>query len=319
MTEQLTGPDPFLRQTPIELHSIYYPLGFPLQLKTNSRRLLRAAERSWGGRPRAFDKPAFELRAIVEPGGEHPRDPVYRGQAHLMSIVSDSGNFAVCDYTRNFAFCRLNSAAADDGAFTAYYFLEAIANFSLAQLYLAPVHGACVARNGRGVLLCGASGAGKTSLAYFCAARGWTYVSDNESWIVRGSDRLLVGNPQSIRFRQSAADLFPELRGMPAAPHANGKMSIVVDPKSLGVRETAWQCEVERVVFLAREPESASSLCAVPGEVALARFMADLPVYEDCVRKEQRKALARIAGLNAVEMRYGSLESGCKQLESLLP
>ncbi len=193
----------------------------------------------------------------------------------------------------NFAFCRLNAAAADDLAFTGYYFLEAIANFSLAQLYLAPVHAACVARSGRGVLLCGPSGAGKSTLAYFCATRGWTYVSDNESWMARGSERLLVGNPQCIRFRQSAADLFPELRGREAAPHANGKMSIVVNP--LGVLETAWQCEVERVVFLAREPGLTASICAVPDEVALARFMMELPVYGDRVREEQRRTLAGIA------------------------
>ena len=318
MTEQLAGPDPFLRQTPLELHSVYYPLGFPLQLKTNSPQLLRAAERSWGGRPQAFDKPAFELRAIVEPGGEHPPDPVYRGHGLLMSIVSDSRNFAVCDYTRHFAFCRLNAAAADDLAFTGYYFLEAIANFSLAQLYLAPVHGACVARNGRGVLLCGASGAGKTSLAYFCATRGWTYVSDNESWLARDRERLLIGNPQSIRFRESAADLFPELGAMEAAPHANGKVSIVANPKSLGVMETAWQCQVERVVFLSWKSPFAASPWAVSRELALERLMADLPVYEDHVREEQRAALSVIAGLQAFEMRYQTLESACRQLERLI-
>ncbi len=317
MIEPLTGPDPFLSQIPLELHSVYYPLGFPLQLKTNSPQLLRAAEGLWGGRPCAFDTPALELRAIVESGGEHPPDPVYQAQAHLMSIVSDSRNFAVCDYTRNFSFCRLNAAAADDLPFAGYYFLEAIANFSLAQLYLAPVHAACVARSGRGVLLCGPSGAGKSSLAYYCATRGWTYVSDNESWLARGRARLLVGNPQSIRFRQSAADLFPELRGRQAAPHPNGKMSIVVNPSE--ALATAWQCEVERVVFLAREPGPSASIYAVPSEAALERFMLDLPVYEDRVRDEQRGALARIAGLDAVEMRYGSLESACGQLESLLP
>ena len=42
MTEQLTGPDPFLRQTPLDLQCVYYPLGFPLHLKTNSPQLLWA-------------------------------------------------------------------------------------------------------------------------------------------------------------------------------------------------------------------------------------------------------------------------------------
>jgi hypothetical protein len=318
MADEFSGPDPFLRKTPLELQSLYYPLGFPLQLKTNCCRILDAAAESWGARPKAFDKPPFELRVLVDPGETHPPYPVYRGQEHLMSILSDNQNFAVCDYTRNFAFCRLNTAAADDLLFTGYYFLEAIANFALTQLYLTPVHGACVARKGQGLLLCGPSGAGKTSLAYFCAKKGWTYVSDNESWLVRAGGRLLLGNPQRIRFRESASGLFPELTGRQAAPHPNGKLSIVVSPDAMGRLETAPQCCVERVVFLARQAESPATVRAVRSRAALERFLSELPVYEDWVRKEQQTSLSRIAELNPVELRYSSLEGAWRQLESLI-
>jgi hypothetical protein len=307
--------DPFLRETPLEHRCIYYPLGFPLQLKTNSAEVVRAAEASWGGWPQAFAKPPLELRTIVEPGEEHPPIPVYRGQAHLMSIVSDRENFAMCDYTRHFAFCRLNAAAVGDPSFVSYYFLEAIANFALTQLYLTPVHAACVARKGQGVLLSGASGAGKTTLAYFCAKKGWTYVSDNESWLVRAGGRVLIGNPRRIRFRESAADLFPELKGRPAAPHPNGKMSIEVSPEGL---ETAYQCGVERVVFLARQAGSPTTLRSIRSGDTLEYFLSELPVYEDWVREEQQISLNRIAELNPVELRYSDLEDAWRALESLV-
>ena len=244
--------DPFLRGAQLEIQSLYYPLGFPLQLKTNSAALQAAAEGIWGGRAQAFATTPLELRAIVEPGERHPGTPVYRGQAHLMTILSDAANFAVCDYTRHFAVCRLNAAASADTAFVSYYFLEALANYSLTQLYLTPIHGACVARGGRGVLLCGPSGAGKTSLAYFCARQGWTYISDNESWLVRSSEPLLVGNPRRLRFREDASRLFPELNGRQAAPHASGKLSIEVAAPDLADVPVAGQCRVERVVFLSR-------------------------------------------------------------------
>jgi hypothetical protein len=307
--------DPFLRETPLELQCIYYPLGFPLQLKTNSAEVWKAAEATWGGRPQAFEKPPLELRVIVAPGGGHPPNPVYRGQAHLMSILSDQENFAVCDYTRKFAFCRLNAAAVHDQSFVSYYFLEAIANFALTQLYLTPVHAACVVRNGQGVLLSGASGAGKTTLAYFCAKKGWTYVSDNESWLVRSGGRVLLGNPRRIRFRESAADLFPELNNQQAALHPNGKMSIEVSPNGL---ETAFQCGVERVVFLARQSGSTTTLRDIRSGDALQHFLSELPVYEDWVREEQQISLNRIAELNPVELRYSDLESAWQALESLV-
>ena len=306
--------DPFLRETPLEHGCIHYPLGFPLQLKTNSTEVLRAAEASWGGWPQAFEKQPFELRIIVEPGEGHPPAPVYRGQAHLMSIVSGPQDFGVCDYTRHFAFCRLSAAAVRDPSFVSYYFLEAIANFALTQLYLTPVHAACVARKGQGVLLCGASGVGKTTLAYFCAKQGWTYVSDNESWLVRAEGRLLLGNPRRIRFRENAANLFPELKGQQAWLHPNGKMSMEVSPNGL---ETAYQCCVERVVFLARQSGPPAGLRAMGSGDTLERFLSELPVYEDWVREEQRISLNRIAGLNPVELRYSDLESAWRALESL--
>jgi hypothetical protein len=307
--------DPFLRETPLEHRCIYYPLGFALQLQTNSAEVLEAAEATWGGRPQAFEKSPLQLRVIVESGGEHPLQPVYRAQAHLMSIVSDQQNFAVCDYSRKFAFCRLNEAGVQDQSFISYYFLEAIANFTLTQLYLTPVHAACVARKGQGVLLSGASGAGKTTLAYFCAKNGWTYVSDNESWLVRAGGRMLLGNPRRLRFRESAVELFPELKSGQAAPHPNGKMSIEVSPRGL---ETAYQCGVERVVFLARQPGGPTTLRPVRDGDALEYFLAELPVYEDWVREEQQTSLNRIAELNPVELRYGDLESALLALESLI-
>jgi hypothetical protein len=310
-----SGVDPFLRETPLEHRCLYYPLGFALQLKTNSAEALQAAEASWGGRPQAFEKPPLELRVIVESGGGHPPKPVYRGQAHLMSIVSDQENFAVCDYTRKFAFCRLNAAAVRDQSFVSYYFLEALANFALTQLYLTPVHAACVARKSQGVLLCGGSGAGKTTLAYFCAKKGWTYVSDNESWLVRAGGRMLLGNPRRIRFRESAAELFPELKGHPAAPHHNGKMSIEVNPEGL---ETAYQCCVERVVFLARQAGSPTTVRSIRSGDTLEYFLSELPVYEDWVREEQQISLNRIAELNPVELRYSDLDEAWRALESLV-
>lgn len=235
-----------------------------------------------------------------------------------MSIVSDSENFAVCDHTRNFAFCRLSAAAAQNRAFTGYYFLQAIANYSLTQLYLTPVHGACVSRNGRGVLLCGESGAGKTSLAYYCARNGWTYISDNESWLLRPEGTLLLGAPDRIRFRDSALELFPELKGRRATMHPNGKMSIVVAPESMSGIAVAGQCSVDYVVFLARQTGGVATIRPLSPESVSGYLLSELPIYEESIRAEQRATLERIARLNPVELRYSSLGDALERLENLV-
>ncbi len=316
MADEFSGPDPFRREVKLELESVYYPLGFHLQLATNCAEINNAAREIWGHYPQAFELPPLRVRVAVEPEGDHPPVPAYRGQEHLMMITADARNFAVCDHTRSAAFCWLNAATARDRPFTGYYFLEAIANYTLTQLYLTPVHGACVARNGRGVLLCGPSGAGKTSLAYFCARNGWTYISDNESWLMRRSPALLIGNPHRLRFRASARELFPELQAHEPAQDANGKMSIKMAP--MGVVSTDYMCGVRRVVFLARQPDGPATLRAILPEQALEYFLSDLPIYDSRIREEQRASLQHIAGLNPVELRYSRLDDAMRQLESLL-
>jgi hypothetical protein len=316
VADEISGFDPFRREVKLELESVYYPLGFPLRLATNGTEINMAAEESWGRYPQAFATPPLRLRVAVEPGGAHPEGPVYRGQDHLMIITADAQNFAVCDHTRHSAFCWLNARTADDRPFVSYYFLEAIANYSLTQLYLTPIHGACIARNGRGVLLCGASGAGKTSLAYFCARSGWTYISDNESWLVRGGDGpRLLGNPNRIRFRDSARELFPELNHYQPALDANRKMSIALTPTGIDI---AYQCCVEKVVMLSRQPSGPAAMRSLPSGQVLDRFLSELPLYDRQIRQEQAACLQKIAALNPVELRYTRLEDALQQLESLL-
>jgi hypothetical protein len=315
VADEIPGFDPFRREVKLQLESVYYPLGFPLHLATNSAEIHKSAEENWGRFTQAFDKPPLRVRVSVEPGGGRSRAPAYRGQERLMVIAADGGNFAVCDHTRGSAFCWLTEGTAGDRAFTGYYFLEAMANYTLTQLYLTPVHGACVARNGRGVLLCGPSGAGKTSLAYHCARNGWTFVSDNDSWLVRESGgRLALGNPHRVRFRASARELFPEISGLEPAPDANGKMSISLAPRGIDI---AYQTCVDRLVVLSRQDTAEAAVLAVRSEDVFDRLLAELPVYDRGIRREQAACLRRIAGLNPVELRYGRLEDARFRLESL--
>lgn len=74
----------------------------------------------------------------------------------------------------------LAGPGADPGIVRAY--LSGIATgVALHQRGLAPLHGACVARDGRGLILMGASGAGKSTTAAMLAAEGFGIVCDDVS------------------------------------------------------------------------------------------------------------------------------------------
>src|SRR6266576_4577256 len=92
VADKFSGPDPFRREVKLDIGSVYYPLGFPLQLATNSVEVNMAARELWGRYPQAFDQPPLQLRVLVEAGDTHPAVPFYRGQQHLMTITADAQN-----------------------------------------------------------------------------------------------------------------------------------------------------------------------------------------------------------------------------------
>ncbi|MGH9663766.1 MAG: HPr kinase/phosphorylase, partial [Bryobacteraceae bacterium] len=193
----------------------FFPLGFPMEITTNSGDVLEAAAESWGNFVQTSDESPARLDIHVEAGpAQIPGPPRFQWRGHLMSIVSDAANFAVCDFRANCAFFWINAAVAANRGFLRYYFLDAAALTLVQQSHLAPLHGGLVARNGRGVLLCGESGAGKSTLAYACARAGWTLIADDGTFLVRRHAACYgIGNYRAIRLRDGARRLFPELAG----------------------------------------------------------------------------------------------------------
>ena len=312
--------DPLQFELDLPLRAELYPLGFPLRLETNSAEVITAAAESWGVFRPAFDRAPLSIRVAVtgEAGGEQPPDPNWSGQHHLMAIVSDSRHYAVCDFEKGFAFCRLTRAAAARRAWIRFHYLETIAYSTLAVLYLAPVHAACVARGEFGVLLAGASGAGKSSLALACARGGWTFLSDDASFVERGGDGLtVIGKPHQIRFRESAVELFPEMRRLLARLRPNGRTAIEVRTADLPGVLTASQCRAAAVVFLDRRGDGAARITEIDPEEALARCMEGSPTYGSRVRSAHQESLRRLAGVGAYELTYSTLEDAVRELNRL--
>ena len=102
------------------------------------------------------------------------------------------------------------------GADSARLLLESVVLTALTWTHLLPLHAACVSREGRSLLLCGDSHAGKSTLAYEFAKAGWTYVSDNSLyWSVSG-DVLVSGSPV-IKLRGRERPVNPAEHGFRSA------------------------------------------------------------------------------------------------------
>jgi hypothetical protein len=321
-TPTFTIHDPLLHEIDLQLTRVFHPLGFPLEMATNSPSALRAAERAWSAFPNLFAEPSIHLRVIVTgpaTAAAPVGPPVYRGQGHLLTISAGPFDFACADLEKGFSFAYVTPAVAADEEYLRHFFLEALAYSTLSNLHLTTVHAACVSRAGRAVLLCGPSGAGKSTLAYACARRGFAFVGDDAiSFLRRGGARTVIGKPMRMRFRPDASELLPELCGLPVAMSLNGKRAIEIDTDSLGTVKTAFTARVEAVVFLKRAAGVEPQVAAISKEEARARLASEIPVLERRTWREQVDSLDLLLGAEAFDMHYGEAAQAVAALEWLL-
>jgi hypothetical protein len=309
--------DPLLHEIELPLRGSYYPVGFRVNLTTNSHHVLEAAKEAWSDYTAEFARQPIEIRAVVRPEGALVEEqPVYRGQGDLYSIVYDRHNFAVYDVASMSGYCFVSEKTAADHLRVRMFFVEAMTYSLLAQRYVVPMHAAAVMRNGRGVLLCGQSGAGKSTLSYACARAGWTFVSDDATLLpVDGGLRVAIGRPGVARFREDAPRLFPELARYVAEQRPNGKMTIEAALPDFALR-TSVRCPVDHLVMLDRGPGDAC-IDSIPAREVVDKLLGDMPAYGERVRIMYERTLSRLLDAAAWRMRYETLEQALKILSEL--
>jgi hypothetical protein len=199
-----------------------------------------------------------------------------------------------------------------------YHFLEAIALSLISTSRASPLHAACVSFEGRGVLFCGASGAGKSTLAYACARAGWTFTSDDASYLLWESADLDVrGNAHQVRFRPSAKELFPELQGRSLTPRAAGKPSIEVFTAELPGIVTAKDSQVHYIVLLNRRISCQAELTPLTRDEMLPHLGGSL-FAEEWAPHPRAKILERLCAATMYELRYADVEDAIGLLERLV-
>lgn len=315
----MTAGDPLCACMSLPFHHVLFPFGFPTQIKSNEVLLIRAAEQSWAAFRHRFRESPIEVRFLVSesPTRRRPPSPTFRAQGNLLTLVADAHNFACCDLTAGFGFACITKAAVLNRDYVRYHFLEAMVYTMLDAKHVVAVHAACVAKNGRGMLFIGDSGAGKSSLAYACARRGWTYVSDDCSSILRRrTGRLVVGNPQTFRFRPTASVLFPELKGHTKV--RNGKPTLEVPTERLSEIKVADECTVDYIVFLNRIQENgaAARLHLISREESFRRLcQQNVWPSELSIQEERIAAIERLLDSQLLQLNYSDLDPAIDALD----
>jgi len=302
--------DTLVHAIPLLKRAMFFPLGFPVEIATNSEAVLAAARRAWGDFQGEHDVTPLSLCLTVtgHDGPRPPARPKFRTFGHLMSIVVDSRNHVICDFSRGCAFGWVTRSVAEQAEFLRLRFLEPPVMTLVVAAHLAPIHGALVTRNGLGVALCGDSFAGKSTLAYACARSGWTLICDDGTFLIRRStDRFAVGNPYNMRFREDARRLFPEMADCVVGLRPNGAMGIEVNTSELPV-STSTGCSIDHVVFLRRSSSGRARMNRYHRDEVLRWLEGNVLYGPEDQQVAQRQAYRRLVDAGLWELHYSDLQ-----------
>lgn len=313
-------PDPLLINEEFMHRETFQVLGFAVEIESNAAELLVAAVQSWGEPISGGAAPAVKVRLGVKQGGAAgcPPAPSVRTHGHLLSMIADANNFAICDLRQSTAFGWVSSAALHNSAYLRYHFLEAVAMCLLSTSRVTPIHAACVSFAGRGFLFCGPSGAGKSTLAYACARAGWTYTSDDASYLLwrPAEERTVRGNAHQVRFRPSAAALFPEIQGRELTPRAEGKPSIVIPTAELSGITTSADSQVHCILVIDRHESGDAKLTPLPPEAAIPLLESSLYPFEE-IWQSQLNTVQQLLSAKVYALRYSGLDEAIQLLQRL--
>lgn len=303
----------------LPLRGRFYPLGWPADIITNSSEVLAIAQETFGHARAIRQREPLRLHVGLCAGADEscPAEPTRREFNHLYSLVANPANQALLDLNTRTSFIWITPPAIRNRLYFRYNFLEKAVYLQLGASVVTDLHAACISWHGKGFLLSGPSGAGKTSLAYACARSGWTYTSDDTSYLINeaGSPRV-IGHAHRIRFRPAASALFPELAVLPVTPRMEGKPSIEVLTADLPVPRTAREVAVNAIIFLSRHTGEIAHVERLSPGTATARMREELYSAGE-IRRRHEAILEKLWDVPTYRLDYCGLSDAVRLLGSL--
>lgn len=285
--------DPFCERSGHRFSVQKQILGGRFQFESNSEALLRLVEDAYAGLPQhqlPMASPLFhvELRLVSRytPLEDVEPPPVQmQSGSGLLCGVMDAFNYVMLVPDQH----RALVVASEDMLSRAYYLryeLIEFVVFTLATrgLGLVPLHGACVGRNGRGVLLLGSSGSGKSTLALHSLLRGLDFVAEDaifvhpQSMLATGVANFVHVQADALRFLDNE-EVSRWISHAPVIRRRSGAEKFEADLRAGHGRLAPAPLELVGAVFVSREPSVDPDvlLNAVPAQEAVSWLASDQP------------------------------------------
>ncbi|MFC5436133.1 serine kinase [Rhodanobacter umsongensis] len=285
--------DPFGERSGQQLCVHRQILGARFRFESTSEALMQLVETAYAGLPpqqlpMAGPEFRIDLRLLPRQSrADHAEPPPVQAQsgAGLLSGVMDASNYVVLSPAQR----RGLVVASQDMLSRPYhlrYELIEFAVFTLAArgIGLVPLHGACVGRQGRGILLLGASGSGKSTLALHCLLQGLDFLAE-DAVFVQPESLLATGVANYLHVQGDVLRLVEDgparhwIGGSPVIRRRSGVDKFEADLRAGHGRLAKAPLELVGAVFVCSQPAEDPAILLSPvsaGDIA-ARLHVDQP------------------------------------------
>lgn len=285
--------DPFGEELPRTLSVHKQLLGARFHFESASQALLDLVESAYGAvPPHHFPcvAPELHIQLRLLPGGHLPQGvepPPVRMQSGMgwLCGVMDASNYVVVSPRQRQALIVVSEDMLVFPYHLRYELIE-FAVFVLAArcLGLVPLHGACVGKDGRGVLLLGESGAGKTTLALHGLLHGLTFLAE-DALFVQPESMLATAVPNYVHVKSDAFQLIDDaaarcwIGDSPMIRRRSGVEKFEADVRRGHGRLAASPLKLVGAVFVCAEraDDPSALLQPVPRHAIAARLQQDQP------------------------------------------
>jgi hypothetical protein len=283
--------------------------GVSCSIRTNS---LELASTLCSRRPKHKKRDAvgFSMRVVVSQAKDDcATPPHFRGLDHIVIATFGGSNIFMFDLIRREISATVSAQTARTAAFWADTLFPIAVGVLGSAIGILPLHAACLEVGGNGILIAGASGVGKSTLAVALAQAGLNYVSDD--WTYIGNDRhglLAHGVGASAKLLPDAIQHFPELARFQLSVALNGELAYLLSASEAFPSGSVRSCVPQWFVFLERTTGSGCEISPIPAEQTrwyVESSVEPLPSELGAAALNRQKLIARVACLPSWRLRYG--------------
>ncbi len=243
-------------------------------------------------RHHAIEQPSGPNRRVLEMRGGQV---LYFDASHQLYINFPGRSRALCDLDTGEARISYPESEADNTGLLAHAcFTVALAEL-LKRHGLYMVHAAGLSLDGKGLLIAGASGAGKTTLTIALLGAGLGFLGDDTLFLCAGANGLrALAFPDQIDVTAHTASFFPELQHLARVPSPEGGRKQSFNHARFFGAIPSWECSPAVLVFPQFARTSESVLTPMPKDAALLELVCNV------FRTEAYSAQAHLDALAAL-------------------